>query len=495
MSNSAFTPTQIEVTNEVPVNVPVVTAWEAYTPTLTSSGGGSVTLNATGKVDPYGRWRRVGDSIEIELGFENGSGGAASGTAGNILLSIPSGITIDSTKIKLLSGFITPLGHGSVSSGSGYSNGQSASYLSSSNRIALIKGATATFYQVSDVIASFCIGIKITLPVAEWAGSGTTTLATRAVEEYAWSTDATTTAGNTQTDNGLYGNGPAGIRFYSFASTTANSRTTKRVRFQSPILATDTVIFEYSENAGLSWYAASNGFISVSFAGSSIYGVNIVPVSGSTTDYYVQFGNRGYLQSNATYGGDGNAWSILAGNVNYLWRVRKVSGGAQVGYPVSARNIVGDTSGSVVPTGMLGEEKKITNNSTIVTNSVTQNTWYDVSGMTIELTPGIWDISATSRINAAYYPTFGTIAIGMMLGIRQGSTVISAADKLESPNQNYGASAHICLISTRVIVTTNTTYKMSFSIRNAYGSPATIPTVTIDGRNDALTVLRAVRIA
>ena len=72
MSSSAFTPTTTQVTTEVPVNVPVVTAWQDYTPVISNfgSGGGGVAYS-------YGKWRRVGDSIEIEFRFAKDATGGS----------------------------------------------------------------------------------------------------------------------------------------------------------------------------------------------------------------------------------------------------------------------------------------------------------------------------------------------------------------------------------------------------------------------------------
>jgi hypothetical protein len=68
---------------------PVVTDWVNYTPTVTTSSG-SVT-NAT----HTGRWRRVGDSIEVRVTTQFS---AASAAFTNILYSLPSGLSFDTSK-------------------------------------------------------------------------------------------------------------------------------------------------------------------------------------------------------------------------------------------------------------------------------------------------------------------------------------------------------------------------------------------------------------
>ena len=67
-----------------------VTDWQSYTPTITNLGTGSTSSS-------YGKYRRVGDSIEIEFRWQkDGSTGTG---AGNVTMSLPSGLSVDSSKI------------------------------------------------------------------------------------------------------------------------------------------------------------------------------------------------------------------------------------------------------------------------------------------------------------------------------------------------------------------------------------------------------------
>lgn len=69
-----------------------VTDWQSYTPTFTNINGGTT---ATSK----SQWRRVGDSMEITgILVAGGTGIAISGV---VIVSIPSGFTIDSTKLLI----------------------------------------------------------------------------------------------------------------------------------------------------------------------------------------------------------------------------------------------------------------------------------------------------------------------------------------------------------------------------------------------------------
>lgn len=148
----------------------VDTPWVSYTPSLTTSGGGAITLNATSKTDPFGRWRRVGDSIEIEVGFKNGSGGAATGSAGTMQFSRPSDATIDPNKAVSTSAFAYSVGSGEVyplSSNFSPSNG----VLYNGGILQLIKGGTTLSFQVSDIVASFEVRMRAKYPVVGWTAS------------------------------------------------------------------------------------------------------------------------------------------------------------------------------------------------------------------------------------------------------------------------------------------------------------------------------------
>jgi hypothetical protein len=66
----------------------VITPWQTYAPTITG-------FNGTSHTDTTGRWRRIGDSIEIEI-YHQVTGAGSGGSAVNY--SLPSGLSIDSTK-------------------------------------------------------------------------------------------------------------------------------------------------------------------------------------------------------------------------------------------------------------------------------------------------------------------------------------------------------------------------------------------------------------
>lgn len=94
------------------VNFNNMTDTVSYTPTLESTGGGAITLNATGSTPINGTWARDGDRMKVYVSFRNGSGGVATGASGNVLISIPSGYQIDFDKLADSVGGLNNVGQG-----------------------------------------------------------------------------------------------------------------------------------------------------------------------------------------------------------------------------------------------------------------------------------------------------------------------------------------------------------------------------------------------
>jgi hypothetical protein len=157
------------------------------------------------------------------------------------------------------------------------------------------------------------------------------------VEEYAFNTSGITAAGASDTTS--FGYGPAGAAIGNIASTTAASDTTFRCRFTTPIQTTDKIVVEI--NSGNGWLDTS--FVTPMSQNTSRYGVKFNVIN--STDVDVAFGNMGYAAGGATYAAAGNAWS---GINTWRWRVRKVSGGAVVGYPIATTNVYTTDNVSVI---------------------------------------------------------------------------------------------------------------------------------------------------
>lgn len=144
--------------------------------------------------------------------------------------------------------------------------------------------------------------------------------------EYAYNSDTSDASDTTS-----FAYGPAGVLIGSFTTATR----AKRVRFQTPIQPTDTIIIELKESAADTWYDSAYLYPRVQQSNSS-YGIGFVPVNG--TDIDVSFRASGTVPSNSTYAGTGSAWSTAS---TIRWRAKKMSAGVAVGFGLASSTTPG----------------------------------------------------------------------------------------------------------------------------------------------------------
>lgn len=88
--------------------------WTAYTPTLIGDSNGTTFTNQT----TTGKWKRVGDTMHVQI--HTSFSGAPGGGTGLLAWGLPSGVTIDTSKLVITSGsFIRGIGQ-FEDSGTGY---------------------------------------------------------------------------------------------------------------------------------------------------------------------------------------------------------------------------------------------------------------------------------------------------------------------------------------------------------------------------------------
>ena len=285
---------------------------------------------------------RVGESARIRISWTYTGNAGLSYTPAQIL---PSGLTVNESKLA-----------GTVRDSLG-------TYVYNDSGTAILTG-TAFYRKDTDMFnidpsvtpaVNDTVTLDITVPIAEWAGSGVVNLAQNDVE-YAASTtgtwDAAAAAANT-----VYG--PAGAPITGALATYR----TKVVRFQTPIQPSDIITVELSDD-GLYWcpasYAKYKGSLivpCVNAAGSLFSGIWVNKTSGNTTDVDVLFGQWPNMANDDS---PADAWA--AGG---FWRVRKTSAGAAVGFGpyvpgvstglVPAAGLPGRTDGQAVASGYVGE--------------------------------------------------------------------------------------------------------------------------------------------
>lgn len=191
------------------------------------------------------------------------------------------------------------------------------------------------------------VSFSFELPIAEWAGSGTINVAQNDVE-YASNSSTSTTASDTTS----FAYGPQGNQIQNI--TAALSR---RVRFQTPIQATDQLVFQVSDDR-INWISvpavdvAATGVANVwTYQNGTTYGLGrLSRVSGAPTDLTVDFGQ--YAWNTSTYGAGGTSWSSSSWGAGY-WRVVKARSGQAVGFGSATNDSLGlvlASSGTYSPT-------------------------------------------------------------------------------------------------------------------------------------------------
>lgn len=438
-----------------------ITDWQTYTPTF--NGLGTVTSIVA-------RWRRVGDSIQICGTFTTGT---VSGS-GIAYMSLPNSYQINTTIVSSNRGFqlgtFSKLSSTTQNIWDAQQSGTMTydSTAGAGNLLFAIQVDSGSYRSTtpSNIFNntenhSFVSGL---IPISNW--SSNITMADRAVEEFAYNTSTATTGNDTTS----FGYGAAGQRFYSVTATG-----TRRVRFQTPIQPTDLLEVEIFDGVG--WSPASeagiitSGVQKLQVQNGVSTGIDIIAIVNAT-DVDVRIGQ--FPNANSTYGAGGAAWSTILSTI--LWRVRKISGGALVGFPVGARNIVGDTSGTAVPTGYIGEIVQTNVTSNFTQSTPVLGTLYDVTGVNISLTPGNWTIWAQSDMNVTTNDAVTTRLAFGEIAIRDGSN--NELQKVRATPIAFGNSGNNQtaygngVVSLNVNISSTTTYKMSIRAVNVTGSPS-----------------------
>jgi hypothetical protein len=140
------------------------------TTSLSSSGGGAITLNATGKTEPILNCYRKGEHLQCTGLFVNGTGGAATGAAGSVLINMPSGYSINMSKIQT-SGGVNSAGEGLWYNGSIQNTATIAA--TSATQLRIMKPSGNTYLQVSDLATNAQMQFDIKVPILGWSSNMT----------------------------------------------------------------------------------------------------------------------------------------------------------------------------------------------------------------------------------------------------------------------------------------------------------------------------------
>jgi len=411
-----------------------ITDWVSYTPTV--GGGGSLAATITG------RYRRVGDAMELRISVASVTA-AGTGTS-DLTFALPSGYTIDATKLPTgatgyTSNIVGTAETYSISAASKYDATNSV-YPASTTTLSIVRPTTANRIQGQDVpITTGEIGIAASVPITGW--STNVTMLSKASSRYFYTSESFDAAGST-TVEGLGGQQTTNL--------TANRDKSVTVPNLQP---TDDVSLEISTD-GKCFFKPDAGFpLLQDTTGSSLSGCGISSIVQSTGVITIRF-NR-YKQA-ANDDSPVTDWGT-----GLYWRLKVASGIGAGAMPISSRNIVGDTTGTTVPTGYIGEKFTFTTKaiSAVTANwvasttigTLTKGTWliYTNAYMStaVSSTGGSWSLSTdgsntntnhVTDITSAYDPAWGTSTQGIV-----GTYNISADTVLYTKAISYGAARTI----------------------------------------------------
>lgn len=332
---------------------------------------------------------RIGDSVELDYSIK---GTGSSAAFSELEIKLP--YTIDTTKLPARAS----TGETFIGTGEIFRNGQARRTVTAF----ITSGAAGTSFLVRlendaaadptsitntspitwDSTAQFHLR-TIRLPVANWS-SNVTSLAS-ANPEYAYNSSTST---GTDTNSANFANGLLGASLQAFAPA-GTASIQKRVRFQTPIQPTDKLKLKLKSVGATAYIDLDDrlaGF-SINDAGTTYYGYQIVQVNSTDVDVYF------YSQV-----APGINWGSALGT----WVLEKQSPLTEGILPVTARAVVGDTTGTAVPQGFIGEKIPFTNRTT------TGSTAAVVSNATplATLTAGVWTVYGRAVIpmsNAASF--------------------------------------------------------------------------------------------
>ncbi len=324
----------IQVGPKTGITTPAITQFtNSYVPTI----GATTTppTKGTTSID-IAKWRRVGGNAEFYYNYlQSVAGSAGSGT---YLFTLPPNMSVDISQLP--GGINQPVGICSLSNnaddvtdasmnGQVWINSLGQIYFTAinvTNATNSIGGWGSTAYALSGAIVR--IKAHFTVPIAQF----TTDINLRSqVTEYAYNTS--TTAAN---DTTSFGYGIGGGLFPNITSAGVNY--SKRVRFLTPSQPGDLPEFEIFDPGAPVWIKGGLRGFNFVVANTNAYGVRVVPVNGSTTDFDVVFQGGGASAANAaTYGANGNDLFSNYFAAGWKYRLKRVSNGnmAEVPQPLS----------------------------------------------------------------------------------------------------------------------------------------------------------------
>lgn len=304
--------------------------WVDYTPIWTSSG----TQPSIGNGALVGKWRRVGDSMEVTIVAVFGT--TTTFGTGTYNFSLPSGYTFNGTAAQTLGP--ARLFYSAHNSG--------LSWLSSTTTLGVLVPAGFVGQTVPVTWASGNeIDIRATVPIAQWSSNINLI---KDFTEYASCDGTAGVAANTTytptTVNSYLGSSVPSV---AIAGTSSTTQTTYDLTFVNEIKPTDLLQIELSSNPTIGWMPLASlrqdWFCPGVVQNNVMMGISFTYISPKVIRVY--FSNAGRC-TGPTYGVASGDWAAISGS--WKWRVRKTSNGNFAQGSPSYSETIGNNSATTI---------------------------------------------------------------------------------------------------------------------------------------------------
>lgn len=307
----------------------VVGEWQTFTPT------GSWVTNTT----YTGRYRRVGDTVECDVKVTV----SGAPTATTLTVNMPTGMTIDTTKLAAIdyAGEVPVVGYGLLEDAGTKTLLTRVAYNATTRVQPLYftdNGAQQSWAGINATspitfASGDCLQLHFSVPVAEWAGSGTLNAAQNDLD---YASNSSTADAN---DTTSFAFGPLGSALPGALTATR----TRTVRFGTPHQNGTKFYFEYQPAGTGAWIPLvakdqTNGITNFESQNAVTYGARVAQLN--STDVQVVFGQYAF-PSGATYGSAGASWTTVTASTRY--RIRRESPGIAAGFGLATDSTSGLT--------------------------------------------------------------------------------------------------------------------------------------------------------
>jgi hypothetical protein len=402
--------TMVNTTTRVAVPGSIVAEFTYTTTGITSSGGGAVTAGTGGSTTDVLRWRQVGSSIEMLFSFYWGTAGTAFGTGTYYKFNLPTGLNLVTT--------------GLASQALGLARLYDSSGSTFVDAVVTWNGVGSTFLVLSPLDGSnidigptspftFANGDSmsalVTVPVAEWVGSGSNFGPGASVQLFSSTTgtwDAAAAAGNT-------------VAGYSTISGALTATRDKVVRLPSaPQSISDVkIVFLPSGNTAPVGTESWAPYVGQSAAD---FGARIVSVVGTdVTVRFFQYKIQGSVFNSTTGAGNWTTtdaqWALMVANPSApVGQVLASTDGREGLYKAGSAPGLIPTSTTITAAPLAGSigETLEASGGTLGTTTI-GSTGANTSICGVTLTPGVWEVQGGFYIVAGATTAWSEAAWGI----------------------------------------------------------------------------------